>query len=216
LHAIKLFLAKYTALLLALLKPLGVWGVFGIATLDGALFGLPPVMDVLVANYVYNDKPKFLLIALLAAVGSTLGSIVIYVIGRKGGQVVLRKRVSQQRIEEFQRKFAKQEFWGLMLPAMLPPPTPFKLIELAAAVFGMPLGKYLLAIFLGRCVRFVALSVLTLKFGPQFVHWTSGFFRLHFVWVEVAVGVGLLIWLILWRRKRSQAAPVAPTTGVIA
>ncbi len=215
-HAIKLFLAKYTALLLALLKPLGVWGVFGIATLDGALFGLPPVMDVLVANYVYNDKPKFLLIALLAAVGSTLGSIVIYVIGRKGGQVVLRKRVSQQRIEEFQRKFAKQEFWGLMLPAMLPPPTPFKLIELAAAVFGMPLGKYLLAIFLGRCVRFVALSVLTLKFGPQFVHWTSGFFRLHFVWVEVAVGVGLLIWLILWRRKRSQAAPVAPTTGVIA
>jgi membrane protein YqaA with SNARE-associated domain len=216
LHAIKLFLAKYTALLLAFLKPLGVWGVFGIATLDGALFGIPPVIDVLVANYVYNDKPKFLLIALLASVGSTLGSIVIYVIGRKGGQVVLRKRVSQQRIEEFQRKFAKQEFWGLMLPAMLPPPTPFKLIELAAAVFGMPLGKYLLAIFLGRCVRFVAISLLTLKFGPQFVHWTGEFFRLHFLWIGVAVGVGLLIWLILRLRKRSQAAQIAPNPGVAA
>jgi membrane protein YqaA with SNARE-associated domain len=206
LTAIKHFLAKYYALLLAFLAPLGIWGVFGIATIDGAVFGIPPIMDVLVANYVYRDPHKALLLALVASVGSTLGSTVIYVIGRKGGQVVLRKRVSPERIEEFQHKFAKQEFWGLMLPAMMPPPTPFKLIELAAAVFGMPLGKYLLAIFLGRCVRFLALSILTLKFGPQFIHWTGDFFRQHFVWVEVAVALGLVIWLVYWRRKRARAS----------
>ena len=62
-----------------------------------------------------------------------------------------------------------------MFPAMLPPPTPFKLFALAAAVSEMKFTHFLLAIFAGRFVRFLALSILTLVFGPQFVQISGGY-----------------------------------------
>jgi uncharacterized membrane protein YdjX (TVP38/TMEM64 family) len=92
-----------------------------------------------------------------------------------------------------------------MIPAMLPPPTPFKLFELAAAAFEMPIGKFLLAIFCGRCLRFLAVSFLTIKFGPQFVHWFGAFFRHHFWWIALTVTAGGVLWLVLIRKKPSAS-----------
>ena len=91
-NTIKHIFLRYTAFLWALLKPLGAWGVFVIAALYGAAFGLP--MDPIVATYVYQNQPRFLLYVLMASAGSTLGSIVIYGIGYLGGEEVLRKRIS--------------------------------------------------------------------------------------------------------------------------
>jgi membrane protein YqaA with SNARE-associated domain len=88
LKALKHILSGYTAFLWALLKPLGIWGVFVVAVLDASSFGLP--MDVVVAGYVLQDRPRFLLYALMASAGSALGSIVLYVIGYKGGEQLLR------------------------------------------------------------------------------------------------------------------------------
>jgi uncharacterized membrane protein YdjX (TVP38/TMEM64 family) len=92
-----------------------------------------------------------------------------------------------------------------MFPAMLPPPTPFKLFVLAASVFEMRFGHFLLAIFAGRFVRFLILSLLTLKFGPQFVELSGTILSHHFKWVLAAVGVALLIWLIVRLRKRKAS-----------
>lgn len=91
---------------------------------------------------------------------------------------------------------------------MLPPPTPFKLFVLGAAVSEMQFWHFLLAIFAGRMVRFLALSLLTLKFGPQIVEVTGTVFRQHFSWVLAAVGLGLVVWLVMRRRK-----PNALTAG---
>jgi membrane protein YqaA with SNARE-associated domain len=202
LHTIKHILTRYTAFLWGLLKPLGVWGVFVIAALDGAALGLP--MDPIVATYVYQNRSRFLLYVLMASVGSALGSIVTYGIGYAGGEELLRKRISPERFEKFHRAFEKHPFWSLMLPAMLPPPTPFKLFALAAAVSEMRFSHYLLAILAGRFVRFLALSVLTLIFGPQFVHISGTLFREHLPWVLAAVAVGLLIWLVVIRLKKRK------------
>ena len=90
---IKHILSRYTAFLWTLLKPLGAWGVLVVPALDGAFIGLP--VDAVVAGYVYQNPARFLLYALMASVGSTLGSIVIYVIGYKGGEELLRKRVKE-------------------------------------------------------------------------------------------------------------------------
>ena len=201
-NTIKHIFTRYTAFLWALLKPLGAWGVFVIAALDGAALGLP--MDPIVATYVYQNRPRFLLYVLLASAGSALGSIVIYGIGYVGGEELLRKRISPERFEKFHRALDKHPFWSLMFPAMLPPPTPFKLFALAAAVSEMPFSHFLLAIFAGRFVRFLGLSILTLIFGPQFVRISGTIFREHFQLVLAAVAVGLAIWLVVRRlRKRS-------------
>src|SRR6266576_970172 len=161
--AIKHIIARYTGFLWHILQPLGAWGVFAVATLDGAAVGLP--MDVVVGGYVAQNHGRWLLYVLMAASGSALGSLVIYAIGYKGGEELLRKRVSAARFERMHNAFEKHPFWSLMFPAMLPPPMPFKIFALGAAVAEMGITHFLLAIFLGRTVRFFLLGILVLKFG---------------------------------------------------
>ena len=197
---IKHILSRYTAFLWALLKPLGAWGVLVVAAIDGAFIGLP--IDAVVAGYVYQDRSRFLLYALLASAGSALGSIVIYAIGYKGGEELLRKRIPPARFEKIHEAFDKHPFWSLMLPAMLPPPTPFKLFVLAAAVSEMGFLRFLLAIFSGRLVRFLILGLLTIKFGPDVVHILGNMFRQHYYLILEAILVGLVVWLVMRRKKK--------------
>src|SRR5712691_7265814 len=198
-------LSRYTGFLWAILQPLGAWGVFAVAALDGAAVGLP--MDVVVGGYVAQNHARMLLYVLMAASGSALGSLVIYFIGYEGGEELLRKRVSQAKFEKLHAAFDKHPFWSLMFPAMLPPPTPFKLFALAAAVSEMQFSHFLLAIFAGRFVRFSLLSILTLVFGPQFVRVFGTVFREHWAWVLGAMALGLAIWLVVRKLRKRSIAP---------
>jgi len=194
-------LARYTAWILRVLAPLGIWGVFAIAFADSALLGMP--VDAIVAFYVYQDHRRLLLYVLMASAGSALGSIPLYVIGYQGGDKVLRKRISEERFLRIHRSFEQHEFWALMFPGMLPPPMPFKIFVLAAAVFEMRFRDFMAAIFAGRCVRFLVLALLTLWFGPQVVGLTAILFRRHIYWVLAAlVGLAVALWLGMWGRGR--------------
>lgn len=199
-------LSRYTAWIWALIAPLGIWGVFLIAFADSALLGMP--VDAMVAAYVYQDHKRFLLYVVLASLGSAIGSIPLYLIGYLGGEKVLRKRIPEERFLKIHRSFEQHEFWALMFPAMLPPPTPFKIVVLGAAVFEMRFTHFLIAIFAGRFVRFLVLSLLTLWFGPQIVQLAGGLFKQHFYWVLLAiVVVGILVWL-LRRNRKARPAPI--------
>jgi len=194
-------LARYKAWIWGLLSVLGVWGVFVIAFADSALLGMP--VDAIVATYVYNDRKRLLFYVLMASLGSTLGSIPLYLIGYLGGENVLRKRISEERFLKIHRSFEQHEFWALMFPAMLPPPMPFKIFVLGAAIFEMRFSDFLVAMFAGRFVRFLLLSLLTLWFGKEIVEMVVGLFRQHFYLVAaIVVFSGLLIWLL----RRNKAA----------
>ena len=198
-------LARYTAWILGLLKVLGIWGVFVIAFADSALLGMP--VDFIVATYVYQDRPRMLLYVAMASLGSALGSIPLYLIGYWGGEKVLRKRITEERFLKIHRSFERNEFWALMLPGMLPPPMPFKVFVLAAAVFEMKFRDFLVAIFAGRFVRFLVLSLLVLWFGPQIINHFGGLFREHWLLLLGAVlELALVLWLFTRRYKRKAAA----------
>ena len=192
-----------------LLKVLGVWGVFVIAFADSALLGMP--VDAIVATYVYQDRKRLLFYIVMASLGSALGSIPLYIIGYIGGEKVLRKRISEARFLEIHRSFEQHEFWALMFPGMLPPPMPFKIFVLSAAVFEMRFTHFLSAIFAGRFVRFLVLSVLTLWFGPQIVQLFGGLFKQHFYWLLLALAAaGLLVWLLRRNKKARTSASATP------
>ena len=216
---IKHIISRYFVFLWALLKPLGAWGVFAIAGIDACFFGLP--LDGVVAGYVYQDRSRFLLYVFMASAGSALGSIVLYVVGYKGGEELLRKRVSPERFETIHQLFEKHPVWGLVIPAMLPPPTPFKLLTLAAAVSEMKLSHFLLAIFSGRFLRFLGVAWLTMKYGPDIVRVSGALFREHLHWVLGTVAAGLVIWLVARRMRGrrdsndSQAEKSKPSQGGI-
>jgi membrane protein YqaA with SNARE-associated domain len=199
-NTIKHILARYTSFLWGILAPLGAWGVFAIAVLDGAAFGLP--LDVVVGGYVAQNHARWLLYVLMAATGSALGSLVVYAIGYAGGEELLRKRLSEQRFEKLHATFDKHPFWSLMFPAMMPPPTPFKLFARGAAVAEMSIGHFLLAIFLGRTVRFVVLAILVMKFGPGVLNILSH----HFYWILIAAGAALAAFLVVRRMRKGGSA----------
>ena len=204
-NKIKHFLHSYSAWIKAVLAPLGPWGMLAFAAVDGSFMGLP--LDAIFVGYVYHDRSRFWLYVLLGAAGSALGSSVLYVVGYTGGEVLLRKRLSPQRFERIHASFDKHEFWALMLPAMLPPPTPFKIFVLAAAAFEMRFGHFLLAIFAGRSVRFLIEALLTLEFGPGIVALAGNLVSHHFVWILAIVGEIVAAWIV-WRlvTKRKNAA----------
>jgi membrane protein YqaA with SNARE-associated domain len=200
-------LKRYTAWIWGLLAPLGIWGVFLIAFADSALLGMP--VDAVIAAYVYKDRSHFLLYVVLASLGSALGSIPLYLVGYLGGEKVLRKRIPEERFQKIHRSFDEHEFWALMFPGMLPPPMPFKIFVLGAAVFEMRFSHFLAAIFAGRFVRFLVLSLLTLWFGPQIVQLTATLFKKHFYWVLGAIALGgFVFWLL--RRQKTKAKPTEP------
>lgn len=197
-------LARYTAWLLGLMKLLGIWGVFVIAFADSALLGMP--VDFIVATYVYQDRRRLLLYVAMASLGSALGSIPLYIIGYLGGEKVLRKRISEERFLKIHRSFEQHEFWALMFPGMLPPPMPFKIFVLGAAVFEMRFRDFVAAIFLGRFVRFLVLSVLVLWFGPQIVGLFGGVLKQHWALVLGPIVAGLCVWLVLRRSRQAGQA----------
>jgi membrane protein YqaA with SNARE-associated domain len=205
LNKIKHFLHSYAAWIKAVLAPLGPWGMFAFAAVDGSFMGLP--LDPIFVGYVYHDRSRFWLYVLLGAAGSALGSIVLYVVGYTGGEVLLRKRLSAERFEKIHASFDKHEFWALMFPAMLPPPTPFKIFVLAAAAFEMRFAHFLAAIFAGRFVRFLIEALLTLKFGPGIVALTGGLVTHHLFWILAVVAELVAAWIV-WRlvtRKKNAA-----------
>jgi membrane protein YqaA with SNARE-associated domain len=190
---------------MGLLKVLGIWGPFVIAFADSALLGMP--VDFVVARYVYLDHPRLLIYVAMASLGSALGSIPLYIVGYLGGEKVLRKRISEERFLKIHRSFEQHEFWALMFPGMLPPPTPFKIFVLGAAVFEMRFRDFLVAIFLGRFVRFLVLSTLVLWFGPQIVELFGDVVMKHWAWVIAVIGAGVLVWLVVRQRRAAPAQP---------
>ncbi|HEY6768213.1 MAG TPA: VTT domain-containing protein [Candidatus Sulfotelmatobacter sp.] len=195
-------LARYTAWIWALLKPLGMWGVFAIAGVDSALLGMP--VDAVVAGYVFQDRKRLLLYVAMASLGSALGSLPLYAIGYFGGEKVLRKRISEKRFQKIHQSFERHQFWALMFPGMLPPPLPFKIFVLAAAVFEMQITHFLIAIFAGRFVRFLTLSLLALYFGPQIVELAAAVVSKHIYSLLIVAAAGALGWILARRARRMK------------
>jgi membrane protein YqaA with SNARE-associated domain len=201
---LKSFLHKYTTFLLHWVAPLGPFGVLVLAALDAAAYGLP--IDVVVAGFVYSHPAWSWIYVFMAAVGSAAGSLVIYGIGYKGEEVLLEKRFPPERVESLRRRFEDREFLALLVPAILPPPTPFKLFLLAAGAFRMRVRDFLLAVFSGRLIRFAILAVLVRYFGPEIVRTAGELFRQHFWWALAVVIVLIVGGVLLWRKPWKAAA----------
>jgi membrane protein YqaA with SNARE-associated domain len=198
-------MAKWKYLVLPALAKLGFWGVGVVALIDSS--SLPVPMDALLAVYVWNDKGHFWMYCLMGAVGSAIGGLVPYGLGRAGGELFLLKRVNRERFESMRNRFERQEFLAVLVPSMLPPPTPWKAFVFAAGVFEMRVVPFMLAVFFGRLIRWMVLSLLVLKLGPSAVPLVGEMVKNHlalFLSAVVLVFAGIALWAVLKRRKRGE------------
>ncbi len=189
--------AEWKLVLLPALLKWGILGVGAVAVLDSS--SIPVPMDAILAIYVWNDKPHFWLYCLMAAAGSAIGGLLPYWLGRAGGELFLLKRINRAKFEKMRDRFQRQEFLAVMIPSMMPPPAPWKMFIFASGVFEMRIPNFLAAVFVGRMLRWLVLSLLVLKLGPSAVDLVAR----HAVPVVLIVGAlavaGFAMW---WRRKK--------------
>lgn len=200
------------------LKRLGTWlthlgspGLVLASLFDSALIPIP--WQPILLQLVSANPGKFLLYPLLAAVASAVGSMVPFYIGRLGGELFLLGKINRERYEKLRDRFEEQEFFAILIPAMGPPPTPFKLFEFCAGVFEMKPLTFLLAAFLGKLVQFTAYATLTHLYGPAVVDLIFRTVRTHAHLLLFGVGIllaALAVWVVrkIFDRKRGTTLPI--------
>lgn len=191
--------AFWKLVLVPALAKLGFWGAGVVALFDSS--SIPVPMDAYLAVAIWHDRARFPLYVLLAAIGSAIGGLVPYALGRAGGELFLLKRINRQRFEAIRTRFERQEFLAVMIPSMLPPPAPWKVFIFASGVFEMRVLPFLLAVFTGRVVRWLILSLLVLKLGPG----AAGVVAHHSLAAVLVVGALAIAGFGWWwfRKKRA-------------
>lgn len=144
---------------------LGGPGLFGIAFLDSSFLSLPQINDILVVLMVTRHKAWMPYYALMATLGSIAGCYTIYYLAEKGGEAFLNKRIRGASMERTLALYRRHGLLALMIPALLPPPAPFKLFVLLAGVAEVRPVPFVLAIALARGLRYLALGVLAIYYG---------------------------------------------------
>lgn len=193
---------KYSALLLAFFKPLGYWGIGVLAIVDSSSIPMP--MDAFIAYYAWTDSHRFYLYVFTAALGSAIGGLVPYFIGRAGGELFLLKRINRQKFDALRHRFEHQEFAAILTPSMLPPPTPWKLFVFGSGVFEMPVVNFMVAVFVGRVIRFGVESLLVIRYGPQILHSFSAHTLAASIVIGVLIALAVVYYIFKIRRKKKR------------
>ena len=197
---------KWKLVILPALIKMGFWGAGAVAVLDSSTIPVP--MDAILAVWIWEDKSHFWMYCVMAAAGSAIGGLLPYVLGRAGGELFVLKRVNRERYERMRLRFEKQEFLAMMIPSMLPPPTPWKAFVFAAGVFEMRVIPFMLAVFTGRLIRWLVLSLLVLKLGPDAVRVVEHHALALFGAVVGLAALGFAWWWL--KRRRTGEIEMEP------
>ncbi len=163
-----------------------------IGALDSSLLSLPEINDYLVVARCYSDPKSVFYFPLFAATGSVIGCLVLYTIMRRGGQAVMRRRFSAENIAKVERAYARFGFLALAVPALLPPPMPFKIFVATAGALEYPRWRFMLTVMIARSVRYIVEGTLAVFYGEQVLDFmrANGLYILSGVGALVVVGVG--------------------------
>ena len=184
---------------------LGGPGLFVVAFLDSSFISLPQINDLLVVLMVVRNKPLMPYYAAMATAGSVAGCYILYVLAERGGEAFLARRVKAGHIERALALYRRRGVLALMVPAILPPPAPFKLFVLLAGVAEVRRLQFVLSIAIARGLRYLVIGVLAVRYGDFALELMRTRGR------DVAIGVALVIvaaavsWWVLRRFLRARS-----------
>ncbi|HEY9284112.1 MAG TPA: VTT domain-containing protein [Pyrinomonadaceae bacterium] len=140
-----------------------------IGALDSSLLSLPEINDYLVVARCYSDPKAVFYFPLFAAAGSVIGCVLLYTIVRRGGQALMRRRFKAEHIARVERAYARFGVLALAIPALLPPPMPFKIFVATAGVLEYPRWKFMTTIMIARTLRYVVGGTLAVFYGERVI-----------------------------------------------
>ena len=174
-----------------------------IRALDSSLLSLPEINDYLVVGRCYKYPTAAFYFPLFAATGSVIGCNLLYTIVRRGGQAVLRKRFKLSQIKRVEKAYERFGFLAIGIPAILPPPLPFKIFVATAGALEYPRWKFLLTVMIARSFRYYVEGILAVFYGRRVLLFMkdNGLMIVSIVG-SLAVIAGI-VYLIVNRRNRN-------------
>ncbi|MGI9166405.1 MAG: YqaA family protein [Pyrinomonadaceae bacterium] len=186
-----------------------------IGALDSSLLSLPEINDYLVVGRCYKYPTAVFYFPLFAAFGSVLGCWLLYTIMRRGGQALLRKRFSPESIRRVERVYARFGFLAIAIPAILPPPLPFKIFVATAGALEYPRWKFLMTVMLARSFRYYVEGILAVYYGRRVLMFLKDNGLMIISIVAAVVLLLILIYAIVNRRwsRGALASSSTPERG---
>jgi membrane protein YqaA with SNARE-associated domain len=172
-----------------------------IGALDSSLLSLPEINDYLVVGRCYKDPTAAYYFPLFAAAGSVLGCNLLYTIVRRGGQAVLRKRFKLENIRKVERAYERFGFLAIGIPAILPPPLPFKIFVATAGALEYPRWKFLLTVMIARSFRYYVEGILAVFYGRRVLLFMKDNGLVIISIVGSLALIGLIIYIVVKRRR---------------
>ena len=198
-------MSRIVSWLEAFTSSLGGPGLFLVAFLDSSFLSLPEINDVLVVLMVTRNEELMPYYAAMATLGSITGCLVLYVLGRKGGEAILQKRFSGPRVEKAMGLFRRFGVLAIIVPALLPPPAPFKVFVLLSGVTRVPWPRFCGAVAVGRGVRYFGEGLLAVRYGDEAVELLRANGPLVSLVLAVVVLLGVGTYVLM---RRATAADV--------
>ena len=201
-----------------LLPTLGPAGLFVVAFFDSSFLSLPEINDILVVTSSSVDPASAWIPITMATLGSLAGCSVLWVIGRRGGEPLLERRFGKAQVERTRAAFERWDLLALIVPALLPPPMPFKIFVLSAGVFGVPWKRFAGTLILARGLRYVFWGLMGIFFGDEalaMLRAVDRWFDDHSLGVLLVLGGTVLAAVAVWalRRRTGPAPPAAGPTA---
>ena len=175
-------------------------GLFVVAFLDSSFLSLPEINDLLVVMLVIEHNARMPYYALMATLGSLAGCLVLYWVGRTGGEALVRRRFGGPRMERALGVSKRYGVLAIAVPAILPPPAPFKIFVLLAGVAAVPVWQFATTIAVARGFRYFAVGVLSVRYGDEAIAFIEANGRAVSLVLVGLILAGGLAW-ILWRRR---------------
>jgi membrane protein DedA with SNARE-associated domain len=182
--------------LLTMVSQWGDVGVFVAMFLESSIVPIPSELIILGAGAIGVPLPS---IIIFGGIGSTLGGICGYLIGRFAGYPAVRKFGKYiciqphhlEKCEAFARKYGA---WGV-LGGRLTPVIPFKVFSIASGIVRTPFAVFVAFTLIGVLPRLYLLSV----FGAAIV-------KYHRVALLALLALAVCLVLFVLLRKRPSAA----------
>ena len=189
---------------------LGPWGVFLLSFLDSSFLSLPEVADLLVISASVANPGTAWIWVLMATLGSVAGCSVVWWIGARGGEPFLERRFGTERVLKTRHVFERWELLALALPAVLPPPFPFKIFVISAGVFGVGYKRFALTLLGARAFRYGLWGLFGVLWGEEALsalEQLDSQFHTYRYAIAGTVAVALAVWFGVWavRRRRQPA-----------
>src|SRR6266550_9444646 len=174
-----------------------------VGALDSSLLSLPEINDYLVIARCFTHPRAVVFFPLFASTGSMLGCLLLYTILQRGGLAVLHRRFKLEHIQRVESAYARFGILALAIPALLPPPMPFKIFVATAGAMEFPRRRFLITVLIARSLRYYVEGVLAVFYGERVLRFLKDN---GLIIISIVAGVCLLALIVYLLSGRGRAA----------